>query len=154
MVELGFPSKFIHLVMTCARTPRFTLMINGSLHGYFESKRGLRQGDPISPLLFVILIEYLSKIMMKMCEFEAFKFHTRCKSLKLTHLAFADDVILYCGGEFQSIYVMLYAFKLFSQSSGLCTNRKKFDFYTTNVEGEIIQRIKEVSVFNHSSMTF
>lgn len=139
MVELRFPAKFTQSVMTCVKTPRFTLMINGSFHGYFESKRGLRQGDPISPLLFVICMEYLSKIMMKMCDFEAFKFHPRCKSLKLTHLAFVDDVILCRGGDFQSIYVMLQAFKLFSQSSRLCIIEKKYDFYTANVSGEIIR---------------
>lgn len=119
LAALQFPEKFVKLTMTCVRFPIFSLMVNGAIHGYFGSKRGLRQGDPISPLLFVICMEYLTRIMRRMEEHPLFKFHTRCKQSKLTHMVFADDIILCCEGDFPAVYTMLQAFKLFSASSGL-----------------------------------
>lgn len=82
-------------------------------------------------------MEYLSRILSKIGELEQFKFRPRCRDMKLTHLCFADDLIMCCKGEFTSIYLMLRAFKLFSDISGLKTNVNKSAFYTCGVnEGE------------------
>ncbi|XP_056698498.1 uncharacterized protein [Spinacia oleracea] len=114
MYQLGFPGDFVDLVMKCVTTPKFSLMPNGTMHGFFKSKRGLRQGDPISPLLFVLCMEYLSRILHKMSEHHLFQFHPRCQGIKLTHLCFADDLIMCSKGDFPSVYLMLQAFKLSS----------------------------------------
>lgn len=72
----------------------FSIMVNGQLEGYFPGKQGLQQGDPISPLLFVLCMEYFSRILNKaICS--GFLFHKNCKAMKLSHLCFVDDLLFF-----------------------------------------------------------
>ncbi|XP_056685457.1 uncharacterized protein [Spinacia oleracea] len=154
LVCLEFPDQFIKLVMECVTTPMFSLMINGSMQGFFKSNRGLRQGDPMSPLLFVICMEYLSRVLQKMSGLQHFQYHPRCGQLQLTHLCFADDLILCCKGDFPSIYLLLQAFKLFSDSSGLQANKAKSSIYCYGMPENVVKRVLEVSGFSRSSLPF
>ena len=97
LVALNFPAHFIHIDMACIISTRYTIMINGTPTPTFQAKRGLRQGDPFSHLLFVIGMEYLSRIL-KSVE-DQYGFHPRCRKTKLTHLCFPDDLMLFCKGD-------------------------------------------------------
>lgn len=88
---MNFPAQFIKWIVVCLRTARFHILIDGLPCGYFPGKRGLRQGDLISPYLFVIVMEVLSRKLKDLDDVPEFKFHYKCQSLKLNHLDFADD---------------------------------------------------------------
>ncbi|KAI4299963.1 hypothetical protein L6164_033384 [Bauhinia variegata] len=62
MRAFGFPNTFIKWLMACLTTSSFSLMINGEITGFFAGGIGLRQGDPISLLVFVLVMEYLTCI--------------------------------------------------------------------------------------------
>jgi hypothetical protein len=63
--RMGFGSKWIQWIRTCISTVCFSVMINGSPSGFFGSSRGIRQGDPLSPLLFLLVMEVLSRMLRK-----------------------------------------------------------------------------------------
>jgi hypothetical protein len=91
----GFPEKFLRWIEECITSHRFSICLNGTLVGYFEGRKGLRQGDPLSPYLFVLAMEVLARILVDHTkDGSGFKFHPKCLKLKLTHLCFADEFFL------------------------------------------------------------
>ncbi|XP_039032920.1 uncharacterized protein LOC120168183 [Hibiscus syriacus] len=60
---MGFPARFCGWIETCVTTPRYSIALNGSLVGYFRGVRGVRQGGPLSPYLFVIVMNVLSRLL-------------------------------------------------------------------------------------------
>ncbi|KAL0283158.1 UNVERIFIED_CONTAM: Retrovirus-related Pol polyprotein from type-1 retrotransposable element R2 [Sesamum radiatum] len=72
----GFPERFIQWVVECVTTPSYSVCINGAPHGFFRGARGLRQGDPMSPFLFVLVMEVLTLILLQRIEQNGgFSFH-------------------------------------------------------------------------------
>ncbi|XP_059301834.1 uncharacterized protein LOC132053747 [Lycium ferocissimum] len=120
---LNFPHQLIRWTMTCITTPQYTIVINRGLYGCIKGKRGLRQGDPISPLIFVICMEYFTRIMKVVAHQVGFEFHPKCRTLQLNHLCFANDVLLLSTREFQSVLWMLRGIKTFSDASPVLKNQ-------------------------------
>ena len=65
MVKLGFPEEWIDRVMSCVTTPSFSVRINGKAYGNIIPSRGLRQGDPLSPYLFLLCAEGFTSLLSK-----------------------------------------------------------------------------------------
>ena len=63
--KMGFGVKWSGWIKACVTFVRFSVLVNGSSEGFFGSSRGLRQGDPLSPVLFLLIMEVLRKILRK-----------------------------------------------------------------------------------------
>jgi hypothetical protein len=65
----------VNWIRECISTTRFSISINGELHGFFVGTRGLRQGDPMSPYLFVLVMEVFLGLMGNLVQNNDFKLH-------------------------------------------------------------------------------
>ncbi|KAL0333107.1 UNVERIFIED_CONTAM: hypothetical protein Scaly_2212200 [Sesamum calycinum] len=104
----------------------FSVSINGSIHGFFKGGRGLRQGDPLSPYLFVLVMEIGNALLKyRVKQATEFQYHWKCKDFGLINLCFADDVLLFCKAHLPSIKVLTDTLTEFAAMSGLKINPAK-----------------------------
>ncbi|GKB96212.1 RNA-directed DNA polymerase, eukaryota, reverse transcriptase zinc-binding domain protein [Tanacetum coccineum] len=114
------------LVLLVPTPNKFSINVNGKRVGYFKGDKGLRQGDPISPYLFTLVIEVLNLLIQKdIDQSKVFKYHYGCKNLKITHLCFVDDLLVFCHGDPESVKVMKKSLDEISGYSGLLPNLQK-----------------------------
>ncbi|GKD49240.1 RNA-directed DNA polymerase, eukaryota, reverse transcriptase zinc-binding domain protein [Tanacetum coccineum] len=148
-----FPSKMINWIMTCITTAGFTINVNGERIGYFKWGRGLRQGDPISPYIFTLVMEGFTLILHKQIRDDGnFKYHWGCKELKISHLCFADDLLILCHGDLKSVKVVKRAFDIFSSISGLNPNIGKSTVFFGNVKDQAKQEILSLLPFKNGNL--
>lgn len=97
MGKMGFCNRWINLVMQCVTSVTYSVIINGVAYGNISPTRGLCQGDPLSPNLFLLCVEGLSALIHKAARNDSItgiSIYRGCP--KVTHLLFADDSILFC----------------------------------------------------------
>lgn len=133
MFGLGFPACFIQWTMKCIYTAHFSVLVNKVPHCYFKGKRGIRQGDPFSPYIFVLGMEYLSRLLNRAAIEPSFQFNPRCKELSLNHLIFADDFMQFSAADIQSVSWLQDQLECFSQASGLQVNKQKSQLFLCGI---------------------
>ena len=95
--KLGFCAKWINWLKECVSTVSFSVVVEGQPIGFFKPNRGIRQGDLLSPYLFLLCAEGLSYLLHaaeQKSKVQGLKINTKCPSI--SHLLFADDSILFC----------------------------------------------------------
>ncbi|XP_062104139.1 uncharacterized protein LOC133815299 [Humulus lupulus] len=93
--------------------------------GKFKGEKGLRQGDPMSPLLFVLIMQYLTRSLQLAVLNSTFRYHPMCKSLKLLNLCFADDLLLFCKGSHSTVSIIREVLEEFGAATRLSINSEK-----------------------------
>ncbi|XP_026419755.1 uncharacterized protein LOC113315713 [Papaver somniferum] len=133
MKKFGLPKKLIDWIYICISTAKFSVMINGSPYGYFGAERGLRQGCPLSPYLFVMVMEVFSGLLQQQVSSGNYGLHPKCRATNLTYLCFADDVLVFFKGNVQSAQVLARVMTDFSNFSGLSVNCDKTSLFSSAV---------------------
>lgn len=126
LCKMGFRKKWVHWIQFCISTERFSILVNGTSYGFFQSSRDLRQGDPLSPYLFVSLMEALSILLRKTGQgrfISSFKVGgRRGTGVEISQLPFSDDTLLFCEPYLDQQSYMSWVLFGFEASLGLKSN--------------------------------
>ena len=143
MEKLGFHSRWRRLMMQCISSVTYDVRINGKPSGHIIPTRGLRQGDPLSPYLFLLCAEGLSALIKKasadgLLEGISVSRGGPC----LSHLFFVDDSLIFCKATIEECEVLQRVMSKNEKASGQQLNRTKTSlFFSPNTAKEIQDEI-------------
>jgi hypothetical protein len=107
LAKLGFQSQWIQWVMACVTTVRYSIRFNGQLLDSFTPSRGIRQGDPLSPYIFLFVADGLSCLIRKEVESSSLReLHICRRAPGISHLLFADDSLLLFEGSVEQASIV------------------------------------------------
>nr|XP_016472665.1 PREDICTED: uncharacterized mitochondrial protein AtMg01250-like [Nicotiana tabacum] len=129
LIGLNFPKVFVKWLMVCVQTVSCSIIVNGRATAPFTAERCVRQDDPLSPYLFVIAMEYLTRLLKTLKDNPNFNYHPWSAKLNLVQLRFADDLLLFCRCDVISAKLLYACFESFSKASGLVANQGKSSIY-------------------------
>lgn len=122
---MGIDFTFRQLVMTCVSTASVSALVEGSPTQVVKLNKGLRQNDPLSPLLFVMVIEYLSRLVTRVVRDRKVKLYTIGGVQIESHLTFADDITFFCRASIKSLTSLREVLAEFEEFSVLRINAEK-----------------------------
>lgn len=120
---MRFHETLIGLIMACVSSVLYSFLVNGGLQGRVQTARGLRQGDPLSPYLFILCTEVLSGLCQQDLvngTLPGVKVGRNC--LLINHLLFADDTMFFGKSHSASCSALLEILRKYEMASGQCIN--------------------------------
>uniref|UniRef100_A0A803PLK1 Reverse transcriptase domain-containing protein n=1 Tax=Cannabis sativa TaxID=3483 RepID=A0A803PLK1_CANSA len=110
-----------------------------------QRKKGASSRRPnVSITLFVLIMDYLTRLLIFYADKKGYGFHPLCKHLRLTNLCFADDLAIFCKGNYNSVRLTFEAFQKFCDATGLSANTSKSHIYFGRVSEEIKSKILDL----------
>lgn len=126
LTNFGFRELWVRWMKECVTTARISILVNGSPTDEFSHSKGLRQGDPLSPFLFNIVMEGLNLLLGRAKDLGLIKgVSVGFSEIQLTHLQFADDTLLFCEAEEAKVVTIKRILRCFEIISGLKINFHK-----------------------------
>lgn len=141
--DIGLPPNIIYLIWFAISTPSMRLLWNGEALNSFSPQRGIRQGDPLSPYLFVLCLERLFQLIQVAVGEGAWKPIKMTRSCPMiSHPAFADDLLLFAEASSAQATIMIQILEAFCNSSGQKVSLEKTRvFFFPNVESEVMEEV-------------
>lgn len=133
--------------MSCVSSSSIAVLINGAASSFFSPERGLRQGCPLSPLLFLLAADSISVLIQDAKRQGTLKGIEVAHNFWVTHLLFVDDIILFSNGSLKDCRTLKRILDLFLKATGLCINERKSTLTCTGFSRELMRRVELVMNF-------
>lgn len=99
MKHRNFPSEYISWIKQCISTPVYSLRFNGHLERFIHGAKRVRQGDPLSPYVFIICMEVLSILLNIAAAEGQISNHPRCKKNEINSSMLGDDLVVFSSAS-------------------------------------------------------
>lgn len=136
MEKMGFDRRWITLISTCISLVTYSILINGEPYGDIKPTRGIRQGDPLSPYLFLLCFKGLNTFLNQAVSTGRLGAYSLCKNgPKISHLFFADDSLLFYWAKVEDIHVIQGILDCYEAASGQLINEAKTTLFFSKLVG-------------------
>ncbi|KAL5543315.1 hypothetical protein UlMin_007099 [Ulmus minor] len=126
MLQLGYDKRWVEKIMRCVSSVSFSFLLNGDVCGSIVPSRGIRQGDPLSPFLFLFCSEGLTSLLVKAESNGSLKgLNFGNDGFSVSHLLFADDSFLFLDANRSNFETLSAILKLYCAASGQIVNFDK-----------------------------
>jgi hypothetical protein len=153
LFAVGFGEKFINWTLSCVTSANIAVLINGDPTSFFKSERGLRQGCPLSPYLFILIMEGLSILLSRSISDHKISGIKVSKQIKMVHLMFVDDVLLMSTADPMEWHCILEVLQSFCLVSGLSINHAKSTVHFWGVSDADLQLLKATIPLNFLNLS-
>ncbi|KAK2354861.1 hypothetical protein QL285_092328 [Trifolium repens] len=149
LTTMGFPNNLVNTIMNCVSSVSFSILVNGQPSHYFKPNRGIRQGDPLSPYLFILCADVFSGMITKAQNQSSINGIAIAQTApKVSHLFFADDSIIFCRAKKDEPIQLKIIFEEYQRISGQQINMGKSEMtFSPNMQHSIKNEFKEVLPF-------
>lgn len=126
MTSLGFYMKWTNWIMACIQSVTYSVLINGAPYGFLQPQQGIRQGDPLSPYLFLICAEMLfQKLEIAQHQKWLQGLSISVGRPRINHLFFADDSLFFCKANSKDSKTLFTILDKYGAISGQLVNYEK-----------------------------
>jgi hypothetical protein len=144
LLSVGFGNSFTDWIMSCVSSANLSVLINGEASRFFKSERGLRQGCPLSPYLFILVLEGLSLLLTKSVTELRISGIQVTSRLNIVHLMFVDDILLFSNANELEWIALLDTLQRFCNASGLIINPSKSSVHHWGMSAADLSSLKSL----------
>lgn len=143
--KMGFSNTFVDIIWKLISNNYYYVLLNGQSVGFWHSTRGVKQGDPLSPALFILSSEVLTRALNSLFDDPQYVGYGIPKlSDNLNHLSYVDDTIIFAFSHQYSLGRMMDILQEYERKSGQKVNKEKSFFYLhQNALAEVIHQVQQ-----------
>ena len=149
LIRFNLPRNLIDLIMSCITSVSTSLLFNGGALEPFHPSRGIRQGDPLSPYIFIMCMDYLGQLIQERCDDKSWiPLKVSRRGPTFSHLFFADDLVLFAKANMENCLVIREVLDDFcSQSGQTISEAKSRVFFAPNVDRSDREALSDILGF-------